>query len=68
MFVGLATGQIGLVNIKNTKEVAMIGEHDTAICKIIWIENYQILLSFGFDNKIKVFSLQNVQNGNFQIQ
>jgi hypothetical protein len=66
VIVGLATGQIGAVDLKNFNNVAMLGSHDSTICKVIWLEKFEILLSFGFDNLIKVFSLKNGQNGNYQ--
>jgi methyl coenzyme M reductase alpha subunit len=37
LFVGLSTGQIGAVDIKNVNNVAMLGNHDSTICKVIWI-------------------------------
>jgi WD40 repeat protein len=58
VIVGLATGQIGVVDANNVANVAIVGSHEATICKIIWIEKYEVLLSFGYDNLIKVFKLK----------
>lgn len=35
--VGLATGQIGLVDMQNTNNVLCLGAHLAPVCKVIWI-------------------------------
>jgi hypothetical protein len=45
----------------------LIGAHDAPICKIFWVEKYNMLMSFGFDSKWKFWNLQN-SNGNFLAQ
>lgn len=51
----------------NTNNCMILGNHSAPICKIVWIEKYEVVVSFGFDNLIKVFTLKNQQNNNFQI-
>lgn len=41
----------------------VIGSHDAPIVKVFWIQRFNILISLGFDNKLKFWDLQN--QGNF---
>lgn len=66
VFAGLANGQIVCVE-KNSRKTMILGSHEAGICKVIWIEEFQTILSFGYDCVLKVFSLNNNINGNYQL-
>ncbi len=40
VIVGLATGQIGLVDMQNTNNVLCLGSHLSPVCKVVWIERF----------------------------
>lgn len=61
-FAGLATGDIFAVDMSNNQSAA-IGSHDSAICKVFWINEYDLLVSLGYDQKMKFWNMQN--SGNF---
>lgn len=42
----------------------IIGKHDSPICKLFWIDKFGLLLSLGFDCKLKFWNMQN-SGGNF---
>lgn len=67
MFAGLATGDIILVDMKNTQNCAPIGSHNAPICMLAWVDKFKVLLSLGYDDLLKVFSLERDQQGNHQI-
>ena len=68
VIAGLCSGQIGMVDMTNINNVLCLGEHDAPICKVVWIEKFQIVVSFGYDNVIKVFTMSPQNNtNNFQI-
>lgn len=55
-FAGLATGEIVAVDMAND-QVGAIGSHEAPICELFWIDNFSLLMSLGFDNKIKFWNL-----------
>jgi hypothetical protein len=66
-FAGLSTGDIVAVDMANN-QCQLIGNHEgVPICKIFWVDNFNILMSFGYDQKIKFWILAN-NNGNFLAQ
>lgn len=65
VIAGLANGQIGCVDMQ-TGSAAILGNHEAPICKVVWVQEFETILTFGFDYVLKVFSLQNT-NGNFQL-
>lgn len=67
VIVGLATGHVGVVDRQNINNMGLLGTHDAAICKVVWIEKHEVVLTLGFDYVIKVFSLKQSNNNNFQI-
>lgn len=67
IIVGLATGQVGVIDMKNTNNIGVLGCHEAPICKVVWVEKFETVITFGFDNLAKVFSLKPQNNNNFQI-
>lgn len=66
-FAGLSTGDIVAVDLSNS-QCQQIGVHEgTPVCKLFWIDNYSLLMSLGFDQKLKFWNLSN-NNGNFLAQ
>lgn len=61
MFAGLATGDIVAVDMGNN-QATIIGSHNAAIVEVIWIQQFNILLSLGFDNKLKFWDVNNPNN------
>lgn len=37
VIVGLASGQIGVVDLQNSKNLMCIGSHNAPVCKVFWI-------------------------------
>ena len=62
VFAGLASGEIFAVDMTNSQSAA-IGSHDVPICKLFWVNEYDLLMSMGYDQKIKFWNMQN--SGNF---
>lgn len=67
VIVGLATGQIGLVDMKNVNNVLLLGSHAAPICKVVWVEKYEVVVTFGYDCLIKVFTLKPQNQNSFQV-
>jgi hypothetical protein len=63
----LITGDIVAVDMTNKKSQVIGGHEGVAICKIFWLENYGLLMSFGYDQKMKFWNLSD-SNGNFLAQ
>lgn len=63
----MASGQVGVVDIRNVNNVMVIGEHLAAVCGVFWVEKFEVVVTVGFDTLVKVFSLKNAQNNNYQI-
>ena len=56
MFAGMATGDIAAVDMKNNS-IGRIGGHDGPICGVFWLQNFGCLVSLGFDNLIRFWTL-----------
>lgn len=63
VFAGLATGDIVAVDMGNNQS-DVVGSHDAPIVLVTWIKEFNLLISLGYDNKLKFWDLQN-QNNNF---
>lgn len=64
---GLATGHVGIVDTQNINNSGLLGMHEAPICKVVWVEKFEVIMTLGFDNFIKIFSLKQQNNNNFQI-
>lgn len=40
----------------------VIGTHNAPIAKLFWVHNFNLLLSLGYDNKLKFWDLSNQNN------
>ena len=56
LFAGLATGDIAAVKMESS-EVGRIGFHDAPICGVFWLKEKECLMSLGFDNLIRFWTL-----------
>lgn len=67
MFAGLATGDVALVDMRNTQNCVIVGAHAAPIVLVAWVEKFSVLITLAYDNLIKVFNLQPDQTGKYQI-
>ena len=58
VFAGLATGDIVAVDMGNNQS-GVVGSHDAPIVLVTWIKEFNLLISLGYDNKLKFWDLQN---------
>lgn len=56
LFAGLATGDIAAISLKDN-QVVRLGAHDAPICGIFWIKDKNCLVSLGYDNLIRFWTL-----------
>jgi len=61
VFGGLASGDVVAVSLQNNNIVHM-GCHEAPICGIFWIAEKGCLITLGFDNLIKFWSLETGNN------
>lgn len=40
-------------------QVGSLGSHEAPICQVFWIQQYGVLMSLGFDSKLKFWNLSN---------
>ena len=62
VIAGLANGEIVVVDMTNVNNLIMLGSHDSPICKVAWCEEHKIVISVGYDNFIKCFNFEMVNN------
>ena len=67
IFAGFANGDIVAVD-PGTNNIIKIGGHEAAICKIYYINNFELLISFGYDNMMRLWTLDSNINGNFFVR
>lgn len=61
VFAGLATGDIVAIDMGNNQS-AVIGSHDAPIVLVTWIKEFNILISLGYDTKLRFWDIQNQNN------
>jgi len=61
VFAGLATGEIVAVDLANDQS-GVIGSHEAPIVLVSWIKEFSLLISLGFDNKLKFWDISNQSN------
>ena len=59
---GLANGYIVAVDVKNSANFCVIGNHEAPICSVIWVPESAVLCSFGYDCELKIWALTNNNN------
>ena len=56
VIVGLAGGEVIGVNMRNGGG-GILGCHEAPICAVFWVERLKVVVSVGFDNHIKIWTL-----------
>jgi hypothetical protein len=56
IFAGLANGDIVAIDVKNNN-LGVIGTHEAPVCRVFWDEKHNLLMSLGFDNQLKFWTL-----------
>lgn len=67
LLAGLATGDIAAISLENS-QVHRVGGHDAPICGIFWLKDKGCLLTLGFDNLVKFWTLEGGNQPQAEIQ
>lgn len=54
--IGLANGDVIVVDIRNDRNAIGLGSHEAPICGVFWCQEYGMVLSLGYDTVVKCFN------------